>query len=287
MTDVARFSGNITQVDGSRGGDWLKLGIQQFAQQRQRWMLMMLLLMVISLFAVSLPVLGPFMIKVLAPALTAGMFSCCFKLQQGEEFVVTDVFNGLREKPRQLIRLGLLYTFLLLMLSYVLLMFFIANGGQPFVESIHALNELMQAGDKPDFSVLVMPEKIVLVKSILLWLVLFVPIFMLMLFAPLLVLKYDLDVLQSVKMSLRASWLNRAALYRYMLGALLIFSIMLAPILLLAMIASYFGQSVLPVLSMMLLVIGMLILRPIFIASVYAAHQDIFLDQKDSNYLEA
>lgn len=285
MSIDKQFSGTINQLDASIGPDWLKSGIQIFTRQRHSWMMLMLLFFAFSLLALTLPILGPLLTKVVAPAFTAGMMACCYKLTQGEKFKLADVLSALRERGPQLIRLGLIYTLLLLFLSYLLLLFFSNYGGEGFIESLVAFNEAALAGEQPDASSLVLPETVVIVKTAIFWLCCYVPILMLMTFAPILVWKYQIGLLESMRLSFVAIWTNRAAMWRYVLALMVVLAMYLAPLLLIGWVLANYSESVMPLVATMIFVISALIIKPIVIASAYEAHRDLFLTNNE--YLAA
>lgn len=285
MSIDKQFNGTINQLDSSFGPGWLRSGIQLFTQQRHSWMMLMLLFFAFSLLAITLPVLGPLLTKVVAPAFTAGMMACCFKLTRGEKFKLADVLSALRQRGPQLIRLGLIYTLLLLFLSYLLVLFFSNFGGQDFIQSLVTFNEAALAGEKPDPSSLVVPEPVVIIKTAIFWLLCYVPILMLMTFAPILVWKYQLGLLESMRLSFMAIWTNRAAIWRYILALLVVIAIYLVPLLLIGWVLASYSDSVMPLIATMIFVISALIIKPILITSVYEAHKDLFLT--NSEYLAA
>ncbi len=237
----------------------------------------MLLFFVFSLMALTLPVLGPLLSKLVAPAFTAGMMVCCFKLSLGQEFKVADVLVAVRERGAQLLRLGLIYTVLLLLLSYVVVLFFSHNGGQDFIQSMISFNQELLDGKQPDTSNLVMPEPVVALKTALFWILCYLPILMLITFAPILVWKYQLGVFESMRISFIAIWRNRAAMCRYVVALIALLAIYLVPLLLFAFIVGNYASGVIPLVGTVIFVISMLIIKPIIIISAYAAHKDLFL----------
>lgn len=285
MSDNQNFTGTINQLDSSVGPGWLKGGIQLFIRQRHSWMMLMLLFFGFSILAITLPVLGPLLTKVVGPAFTAGMMACCYKLIEGEKFKLGDVLSALRERGPQLIRLGLVHTLLLLFLSYLLVLFFSNYGGQDFIQSLVTFNQAALAGEQPDPSSLVIPEPVVIVKTAIFWLLCYVPILMLMTFAPILVWKYQLGLLESMRLSFVAIWKNRAAMWRYLLALMVLLALYLVPLLLIGWVLANFSDSVLPLVATMIFVISALIIKPILIASAFEAHRDLFLTSND--YLAA
>ncbi len=285
MSIDKQFTGHINQLDSSFGPGWLRSGIQLFTRQRHSWMMLMLLFFAFSVLALTLPVLGPLLTKVVAPAFTAGMMACCYKLTHGEKFKLADAISALRDRGPQLIRLGLIYTLLLLFLSYLLVLYFSNAGGQGFIESLVTFNEAALAGEKPDASILVMPEPVVIVKTSIFWLVCYLPILMLMTFSPILVWKYQLGLFESMRLSFIAIWTNRAAMWRYILALIVVLAIYLVPLLLIGWALSNYSDSVMPLVATMIFVISALIIKPILVASVYEAHRDLFL--VNNEYLAA
>jgi len=146
-------------------------------------------------------------------------------------------------------------------------------------------NQAALAGEQPDPSILVIPEPVVIVRTAIFWLLCYVPILMLMTFAPILVWKYQLGLLESMRLSFVAIWKNRAAMWCYLLALMVVLAIYLVPLLLIGWVLANYSDSVLPLVATMIFVISALIIKPILIASAFEAHQDLFLTKNE--YLAA
>jgi len=276
MSEDKNFPDTIQVVNSASAIDWLKSGVGLFVLQRQIWMLMMLLLLVFSLLAMTVPLFGLLVLKVLAPLFMAGIMHACYLLEQNGKISVFNLFDGFRDQTAELVRLGLIYTLLYIIAGILLSWYFAVSGGQLFLESIEEMSNAMARGENPDIQMLVPPPTIVLIKSIVVWLLLSMPALMLMCFAPLLIIRYGVDMRRSVRLSFVAVWKNRAAFFRLSLYLIAVLVVFLLPLLLVMLFFGSAANAIRPLVLMMLFFIFMLVIRPIAITSLFAAHKDIF-----------
>lgn len=276
MLEQQKFSGTITVVEASRANEWLKSGLAIFVKQRKTWMLMMLFLMAFGFLSMTLSVVGLLALKILTPVLLAGLMQSCLLLEKNTALSVFNLFDGFQNRFSSLVRIGLLYTSLHLLAALVLAWFFTANAGPLFLESLEKLSKVLAEGGTPDFKMLVPPPVGVFVKTAILWIFLSIPALMLLCFSPLLARLYGVDVHASIRLSFTAVWRNRAAFLTLALSLVILVLLLLSPIILLTFIVQFMATPLLPLLLMMVYFILMLIIRPILIASIYAAHKDVF-----------
>jgi len=252
MSEQQNFTGVIEVVEAARANAWLKSGI-----------------------AISL--------KTLMPVFLAGTMQCCALLEEQRSVSVFTLFDGFQNRFRELIRVGLLYTCLHMLSIFVLAWFIATSAGPLFHASLEKLSNAVAEGAALDLSMLVPPAPSVLIKSAILWMLLSIPALMLLCFSPLLVRLYGVDVYSSIQTSFTAVWRNRAAFCSLLLSLLFLVLIFLLPIMVLMFILKLLATPVAPLLFMTTFFITMLIIRPILIASIFAAHKDIFNTREPRN----
>ncbi len=276
MFEQKNFTGTINVVEASRANDWLKSGIAIFVSQRKTWMLMMLCLVAFSFLSMTLSIFGLLALKVLMPVFLAGTMQCCVLLEQHKPVSVSTLFDGFQNQFPNLLRIGLLYACLHLLGMFVLAWYIAASADPLFLESLEKVSDAVAQGAALDLTMLVPPSTSVLLKSAILWVFLSVPALMLLCFSPLLTRLYGVHVYTSIRTSFAAVWMNRSAFFTLLLSLLFLVLVFLLPILVLMFILKLMQTAVAPLLVMTIFFITMLIIRPILIAAIYAAHKDIF-----------
>jgi hypothetical protein len=202
----------LHSVSTSEGFTWIRQGLWLFKQNP----LGFLMLVFTYVFAVQLfiliPVIGVLAILLVTPTLSVGFMTACRGTIQKEPIRPTVYLIALMGSPlirRRILQLGLIYTLLIFMLSFILSLLIDFELLMPLV-----------TGDK-----LVGSEAL----SQLYWVLivgglLYIPVSMLMWFAPVLVAWENMPVSQALFSSWLACWMNRGAFCWYLLiwGVLLI-----------------------------------------------------------------
>ena len=166
------FNGNSRAVPASNAFEWLKQGWALFIVNPGLWIALTIVLLVILLGLNIVPMIGTLAANLLMPVLSAGMLLACQKVSNGEELEIADLFAGFKQNTGDMIMLGVLYMVAMLIIVVVV----IVLGGGSMAGGV-----LMgrPAGVGLAFGGMLL--------AMLLWLVLSVPLFMAIWFAPALV----------------------------------------------------------------------------------------------------
>ena len=237
------FNGKSRVVPAGNAFEWFKQGWAMFAANPGIWIALAVVLIVIIVALNIVPFIGPLAANLLTPLFTAGLLAACEKSARGEpgsEAVeISDLFAGFKRNASNLAMLGVLYMLGMLAIFFVVA---ILSGG--------SIAGGMMMGQAAGIGVAFGG----ILLATLLSLVLSVPLFMAMWFAPALVYFNNMAPIEALKASFNACLKN--------LLVFLVFGVV-------AMILSFFAA--LPV------GLGFLILIPVLAGSLYVAYRDIFV----------
>ncbi|MDD5033783.1 MAG: BPSS1780 family membrane protein [Methylococcaceae bacterium] len=234
---------DIRTVPIGRGVDWISGGFGIFKRNPLIWIVILVIFLAIFVILSVIPFLGGIAAMLLQPVLIGGMLWGCHVLERDEELRIEHLFEGFRQNTNQLVMVGLISG-----LAYLLVFIVIGAvvGG-----SVLGLSALGGFDHQPD---LAMGGALIgFIFSGLIGLALTIPIAMAVWFAPALVIFRNMPALDAMKASFFACWRN------------------VLPFLLYGIIA-----LVLTVVAMIPLGLGLLVVGPTLIASVYVGYQDIF-----------
>ncbi len=240
------------RLPANHGVLWLIAGFSLF---RRNPPLLTLLTFTYLLLVVALnliPGIGPFLLPIALPALTAILGNGCRSLERSRTITGEDLILGLSERRTALGRLGGLH----LVGSALLVLVSTAFGTQ-----INIGDGLSEA-EMQDLAV-----------ELMFLLVLAQPLLMAFWFAPLLTLWNGVPALKAVFFSFVASWRNWRAFAMYGL-AVLIIGVFLPGLIL--VVSSLISSSLVTVISTVLRMLLMFILAPSLVASVYLSYRDVF-----------
>ena len=176
----------------------------------------------------------------------AGLILGCHAQHQGGEFTVNHLFAGFSNNTAQLIVLGLIYLLGMIAITIVaLIMIFFMLGGLAFLEHLDSGNPEM---------ILQNIKGIMLILLVVL--LIYLPLVMAYWFAPALIVLNDVSPVDALILSFKGCLANILPFTLYGIVGL-----------------------VLAVIAVIPLGLGMLILGPMIIASVYIAYRDIFAGQ--------
>ncbi|MGB0956004.1 MAG: BPSS1780 family membrane protein [Panacagrimonas sp.] len=227
-----------------RGLGWMTDAWPYFAKSPGTWVLITLILGILSI-GVSLIPGGQILISLLTPVLSAGLLAGCAAQQSGERISVTQLFAAFSH-PRlgRLMLLGLLA-----LLGYAVCLILFVIGLYLFIGGA-ALS--LHQGLPPELGIF----GIVLV--VLIGMASMVPVMMASWFAPALVVFRDLSATQALLQSFFACLRN---VFPFLIYGLVLFVL--------------FFVATIP------LGLGLLIVFPMVVASVYVAYRDIFSTDGD------
>ena len=228
-------------VDAGNGWQWIVDGFGLFRKFPALWIALAVALAVIWLVSFAIPLLGPLLVNLLFPVLLAGLMLGCRAVDEGKELQFGYLFAGFQNNAAALVTIGGVY----LVGSIVILGVVFLTGGGSMMATMMQKNP----GD--------LQMAVGVVRSMTLALMvaaaLSVPLMMLVWFAPLLVVFENMKPVDAMKASLSACLANWLAFLIYGLIMMVLWVIASIP-----------------------LGLGLIILVPVLICSVYASFKDIF-----------
>ena len=230
------------QVTPRRGLDWLVEGFALFRRNPLIWIVLVSAYLLIGMVISMIPVLGPIVLNLLAPVFVAGFMVGCRALDQGEELEIGHLFAGFRHNAAQLVTIGGIY------LAGIIIIV-----GIMFAGTDHAALEAVVSGKRmsPEETQAVLGDSFFM--SSLLGLLLLVPLIMTYWFSPVLSAFHGLPGFTAMKQSFFACLLN--------IAPFLVYGVVSMALLVVAAIP--FG-------------LGLLIMIPTMIASLYVSYKDVF-----------
>lgn len=185
---------------------WFRQGVWLFKKNPLAFLMLVFFYIFVAQFAILIPVFGVFIILVLTPALTVGFMTACQMVIREQRVYPTVYVTGLKdygpEVRKNLLKLGTVYSFLVLVLSLV------ASSFIDFQQLLPLLTE-----EKPP-SIREVKE---LYYGLAVGVALYVPVAMLMWFSPVLVAWEKMSVAKALFSSWMACWMNRAVFAVYLL----------------------------------------------------------------------
>ncbi|MDO6562229.1 BPSS1780 family membrane protein [Amphritea sp. 1_MG-2023] len=234
--DDGDLTGPVT-LPASHGWRWLAEGFNHFKLNPVAWIVAIIIWLVLSTIISIIPVIGSLVITLLSPVITAGFMLGCQAQDEGDDFSIGHLFSGFSHNVGQLMLVGLLYLVAIVVIVLALSLFV---GGAVVMFGDNSQN--MGPGM---MSALLLP--------MLIGFLCLVPVMMAYWFAPVLVVLNDMSAISAMKMSFSGCLKN-------MLPGLL-YSIMMMVLFVVAIIP--FG-------------LGLLVVIPMIVASMYTAYRDIF-----------
>lgn len=230
------------QVSARRGLDWIVEGFALFRRNPLIWIVLFSAYLLIGMVLSMVPVLGPIVLNLLAPVFLAGFMVGCRVLDEGGELEISHLFAGFQHHAAHLITIGGIY-----------LAGIIVIAGIMFAGTDQAALQAMLSGKRmsPEETQAILGEGFVLTS--LLGLLLLVPLIMAYWFAPVLAAFHGVPGFAAMKQSFFACLKN--------IGPFLVYGAISMVLLVIAAIP--FG-------------LGLLIMIPTMIASLYISYKDVF-----------
>ncbi|MCC7059058.1 MAG: hypothetical protein IT508_02370 [Burkholderiaceae bacterium] len=225
-------------VEAGRGIEWLKQGWQLFTKNPGIWIAIAVILMVIVIVLSFIPVIGSLAVNFLMPVFAGGILLGCKSLAEGGEFGIDTLFAGFKQNTTNLVLVGVFY---LVGVVVIMILVFMIGGGAALTGGM--------MGRGPGIGMAVGGFFV----ARLVMLVLLVPLAMAVWFAPALVVFHDVAPLEAMKTSFSACLKN--------LVPFLVYGVILFVLCIVAMIP--FG-------------LGMLVMAPVMMGSLYASYVEIF-----------
>ncbi len=230
--------GEVRKLSIGAGWSWIAQGFTLFKQSPGMWIGILLAFIVISVVVSLVPVVGSLAISVLSPVLMGGLMLGCRDLERGEDLQFSHLFAGFSTQTGPLVMVGVLY------LVFALLA--VIPGGAIMAVGVMAESG---AGDPSGASL------IFVIIGVLLMLALIIPVLMAYWFAPTLVVMHGLTAFAAMKLSFKGCLKNILPFLWYGIVVTLLYILALIPI----------G-------------LGLLVLVPTLIASMYTGYRTIFTD---------
>jgi len=221
------------------GWTWIAEGWELFKRQPGLWIGMVLLAAVIFIAASLIPIVGPLATTLFGPVFAAGVMVGCKTLDSGGELELGHLFAGFRERTGTLIAVGALY--LAATVVVIVVVSLVMGVG---------MMTMMGAGDPQEVAAMGMT----IVLAVLIMFALLLPAVMAIWLAAPLVVFHEHGAVEAMKGSFAGCLKN--------ILPFLVYSVVL------------FVFAIAATLPLML---GWLVLGPVFAASVYASYRDIYL----------
>ena len=221
------------------GWSWIAEGWELFKRQPGLWIGMVLLAAVIFIAASLIPIVGPLATTLFGPVFAAGVMVGCNTLDSGGELELGHLFAGFRERTGTLIAVGALY--LAATVVVIVVVSLVMGVG---------MMTMMGAGDPQEVAAMGMT----ILLAVLIMFALLLPAVMAIWLAAPLVVFHEHGAIEAMKGSFAGCLKN--------ILPFLVYSVVL------------FVFAIAATLPLML---GWLVLGPVFAASVYASYRDIYL----------
>lgn len=246
-----------------RGAQWLLEGYYLFRRNPPLIIFAVFSYWFLRLALDLIPLVGPALDSLCAPALAVGVMNACREVDQAGQVKLDVVFSGFGERRRDLLRLGVAY---LCGTLIVLTLAAIVDDGQ--------LLRVMRGVSEPaDVSA----ERSRMMLAVQFALVLLIPFLMTFWFAPLLVAWDRLGALKSMFFSFVACWRNWRAFLVYAL--IVIVTTVLLPGVLLAFVSGGPDSTSRALVTFLFVPIA-LVCVPCLFASFYTSYRDVFGDRR-------
>jgi uncharacterized membrane protein len=235
---------NPRLVKAFNGWHWITAAFHLFAKAPLAWIAITVILAVIWLLSFVIPLLGAIVVNLLSMVLLAGILMACVAAERGERVHPGYLLLGFSLNLRSLIIVGAVYL-----------------AGQLLITAVVWINldpkvlELIKPGVVPG------PETARTVIDamrvpLLIAMVLYTPLLMAIWFAPALIIFENLPAIDAMRQSFKACMINTLPMLVYGLALFALLSIATIPFFL-----------------------GLLVLVPVALCSIYTSYMDIFRDQ--------
>jgi uncharacterized membrane protein len=225
-------------VDVGRGVEWLKQGWQLFTRNPGIWIAIAVILMVVVIVLSFIPFVGTLAVNFLMPVFAGGILLGCKSQSEGGDIAIDNLFAGFRQNTGNLIMVGVFY---LVGVIVITVLVFLIGGGAAFTGGL--------IGRGPGVGMALGGFFL----AMLVMLALLVPLAMAVWFAPALVVFHGVAPLEAMKASFFACLKN--------IVPFLVYGVILFVLCIIALIP--FG-------------LGMLIMVPVMMGSLYASYVEIF-----------
>jgi len=242
----------VQLVSAGKGWQWIVDGYALFRKSPAMWIAITLLLGVIWLVSMIIPVLGPLLFNLFSPLLFAGLMSGCRALENGEALEFRHLTAGFSDRAAPLVTIGGVYLIGTILVVGIVLV--VAGGSMlPSMLSkagtdIEALRAAMRS----------------MALALSVGAAVYLPLIMLIWFAPLLVMFDGMTPVAAMKLSFSACFKNTLPFTVYGLAILGLWVVMSLPA----------AMGIIGALLVIILLVGSI---PVMVCSIYASYRDVFI----------
>ena len=242
----------VQLVAAGKGWQWIVDGYALFRKSPAMWMALTLVMGVIWVVSMIIPLLGPLLFNLFSPLLFAGLMAGCRALENGEALEVRHLAAGFQDRAAPLVTIGGVYLIGTIIVVGIVLV--VAGGSMlPSVLSKPGTDiETLRAALRSMALALAIGAAV------------YLPLIMLMWFAPLLVMFDGMTPVAAMKLSLAACLKNTVPFLVYGLAILGLWIVMSIP-------------AAMGAIGAVLVVVLLVISIPVLVCSIYASYRDIFV----------
>ncbi|RLJ17576.1 hypothetical protein DJ030_13470 [bacterium endosymbiont of Escarpia laminata] len=246
---VDHEQGEITgpnSVPAGHGWAWIVKGWWHFKQSPLAWVLALIIWLVMVILANFVPILGGILTNLFAPVFMGGFMLGARAQDEGDNFEIGHLFAGFSNNMGQLVLVGVIYMAGFLLLGLIVALFaggmFATMGGSEMMQNPEAMAAMMLS-----------PTILLL---FLLVMALAIPLMMAYWFAPALVVLDGMKAMDAMKLSIRGCLKNVLPFLVYGIVGMVLFILGVIP-----------------------LGLGLLVVLPMMVASIYVSYRDIYFDK--------
>jgi uncharacterized membrane protein len=236
-------------VPAGHGWQWITSGFDLFKRLPAVWIGAVVLLMLINLVVSLVPMLGGLLGTLLGPVFLGGLMLGAHAQASGGRLQIADLFAGFSANPSRLFAVGGLYLGGIMSIVVIVLMVVSIFG-----VGIGTLDPAVLEQQDPELVAATLGPMFLLALLFLMFLL--IPLIMAYWFAPVLVVLEDMQALEAMKLSFTACWRNVVPFMVFGLAAFVLLILGAIP----------FG-------------LGLFIVSPVLVASIYTSYRDIFYRQ--------
>ncbi len=242
----------VQLVSAGKGWQWIVEGYALFRKSPAMWTAITLLLGVIWLVSMIIPVLGPLLFNLFSPLLFAGLMAGCRALEKGETLELRHLVAGFKDRAAPLVTIGGVYLVGTILVVGIVL---VVAGGSMLPSM------LSKAGTDIETLRAAMRSMAV---ALAVGAAVYLPLIMLIWFAPLLVMFDDMTPVAAMKLSFAACFKNTLPFTVYGLAILGLWVVMSLPA----------AMGIAGALLVIVLLVGSI---PVMVCSIYASYRDVFV----------
>ena len=242
----------VQLVSAGKGWQWIVDGYALFRKSPAMWIAITLLLGVIWLVSMIIPVLGPLLFNLFSPLLFAGLMAGCRALENGEALEFRHLAAGFSDRAAPLVTIGGVYLIGTILVVGIVLV--VAGGSM--------LPSMLSKAGTDIETLRAAMRSMALALSV--GAAVYLPLIMLIWFAPLLVMFDGMTPVAAMKLSFSACFKNTLPFTVYGLAILGLWVVMSLPA----------AMGIFGALLVIVLLVGSI---PVLICSIYASYRDVFI----------